>query len=102
MNEKYSSDYDCSKIKMDKRFIICKKDAVLSLFSYLAVIVLTWVVANYLNPADASDMTYLFGFPTWVTVGFLINVLFSVFVIIWSAKSKKISLDAKGDDREVE
>ena len=102
MKDKYSSDYDPNEIKTDKRFVICKKDAVVSLISYLAVIILTWVVARALCPADAKDMRYLFGFPTWVTVSFLINIAFCIFVIIWAVKTKKFSLDAKADDTEVE
>ena len=97
MKDKYSSDYDVTKISMDKRFVQCKKDAVLTLVSYLSVIVITWIVARTLCPKSIEDMTYFLGYPTWVTVSLLISIAFCIFVIIWAMKSKEINLSAKED-----
>ena len=100
--DKDSRDYRPEDIKMDYRFVLCQKDAFVTLLSYLAVIIVTWVVAFMLCPSDPSQMTYLFGYPTWYTVGTIITVGYSVWGCIWAARSRKFTLNARGDDKEVD
>ncbi len=100
--DKNSRDYKPEDIKMDSRFVLCRKDAFVTLLSYLGVIIVTWIIAYALSPKDATQLTYLFGYPTWYTVGTIITVGYSVWGCIWAARSRKFTLKPRGDDKEVD
>lgn len=99
--DKMSRDYDGSCVKLDSRFEWCKKDAFFTLLSYLGVILATWIAAYALSPDEISEMNYLFGFPLWYSVCTLICIGYTIVGIIWAVRSRKFTLDARGDDREV-
>lgn len=102
MKEKNDREYDVREIKMDSRFIHCRKDAFVTLLSYLATIAVVWIAAYGLMPDNTADMTYLLGFPLWFAVGTAICIGYALFAIVWAVRTRKFSLAAKGDDREVE
>ena len=100
--DKNSCDYRSEDIKLDSRFVLCRKDAFVTLLSYLGVIIVTWILAYTLSPKDVSQLTYLFGYPKWYTVGTVITVGYSVWGCVWAARSRKFTLKARGDDKEVD
>lgn len=101
LEDKYSSNYDTSKIKLDPRFLLCRNDMITVQLIYLGSIILILFLAYLLSPTDISNMKYLFGFPLWVVICTMVCIADTLFVIIWAIKRKKFSLDAKADDSEV-
>ena len=102
MGGKNQCDYDSSSIKMDRRFVRCRRDAFVTLLSYLGTIIAMWVIGYALSPDDVSEITYFLGFPLWYTVCTLICFGYAVFAIIWAINTRKFSLEARGDDEEVD
>lgn len=102
MKDKYSCDYNSGDVQPDRRFVLCKNDALLTVFSYLFMIIATWTAAYRLSPKEVSEMRYLFGFPLWYSVCTIICLCYSAAGIVWAVRSRKFTLDARGDDKEVE
>jgi uncharacterized membrane protein YhdT len=98
MEDKYSTNYDIAKIKLDPRFILCRNDMITVECVYIGSILLVFMIAYLLSPTDPGKMKYLFGYPFWVTICTIINLLDVIFVIVWAMKRKRFSLDAKSDN----
>lgn len=98
----YAIDYNVSQVEVDPRFEQCRKDMVLLTVEYFLTLLLAFILAYALSPADVSDLTYVFGLPLWAVVATLILAASAVFAIVWAIKSKRFSLEARADDKEEE
>ncbi len=98
----YEIDYDVSQVQVDPRFEQCRKDMALLTTEYFVTLLLAFILAYTLSPADVADLTYVFGLPLWVVAAALIFVASAVFAIVWAVRSKKFSLAARANDEEVD
>lgn len=102
MEDKYSCEYDVKKIRTDPRFVHCRKDMITVQIVYFSFTFLLVILSYALSPADMRQMPWLFGLPLWVAATTLVTLGYIVFVVIWALTRKKFSLEARGDDSEVD
>ncbi len=103
MDDRRDYNVDNYKDQEDKRFLIAKKDAIFAQILCFTAILLEMGLAYALCPKDLSKMTYLLGFPTWFTVATGVAVLAFIVALVYTTKfSKSFSLDARGNETEVD
>ncbi len=98
MNNNYNRNYnvDAYKKEEDRRFILCKKEAIFAQTMVWATMFLALGLGYLFCPIQVKEMTYFLGFPPWFIVSTAVILFtFVVMLIFNSKKSKHFSLDAK-------
>ena len=96
MYDEKSRDYDISQIQdEDYRFEYAKKEGILTLAGYFIAIVVAFVLAYSMMPENPEDVQYFMGFPTWLCAGACVFVVATVFFVIYFAKAKIFTFEAR-------
>ena len=100
MLDEKSCDYDVSQIQdEDYRFEYSQKEGLFTTIAYFSAIALAFILAYTLMPENPEAVTYFMGFPTWLCAGAGVFVFATIGFIIYFAKAKTFTFEARLEER---
>ncbi len=77
-------NYSFSEIEQDHRFLICKREAIISLVVWFMFMFSTVGVAYSIGSRPIQDYTYIWGIPAWyfATIAVVLGFVALVFVLL--------------------
>lgn len=103
MDENFRRDYNVDDYKNedDPRFDFARRDCIFAQVLYFSTLIIGFALAYALCPDDASQLTYVFGFPMWFVAGAAVFAIAPIIAIVYFLKSRRFSLDPKASLEEV-
>ena len=88
-------DYNPDDIEVDERFILSKKDMLITFTDQIIYTFLMIFCAYFFSKGDPKDIPYIFGMPGWWFICLLITAINIVIIYILTHKKyKDVDVDA--------
>ncbi|NLC12381.1 MAG: YhdT family protein [Firmicutes bacterium] len=80
MRKNQDYDYDIRNIEVDKRFVIAKKEMLITFIVQLCYTFLMLIVAYATGKGDPKNYSFIMGMPAWWFYALLITALFLILI----------------------